>query len=98
MDVIDTKSLYEDILQMQLDEWKEEISMLQLKSKYVGESSKKIFNQQIDILNSKRDKAQGKLNFFKRARKSTWSRIKSDLEVCMDDLESRVQKATLNFS
>lgn len=98
MDVIDTKSLYEDILQMQLDEWKEEIDMLQLKSKYAGESSRKIFFQQIDILNSKRDTAQGKLNFFKRARKSTWNRIKNDLELCMDDLENRVQRATLHFS
>ena len=98
MDVIDTKSLYEDILQMQLDDWKEEINMLQLKSKYAGECSRKIFFQQIDILNSKRDKAQSKLNFFKRARKSTWNRIKNDLEMCMDDLENRVQKAALNFS
>ena len=98
MDVIDTKSLYEDILQMQLDEWKEEIDILQLKSKYAGEGCRKILFQQIDILNSKRDKAQSKLNFFKRARKSTWNRIKNDLELCMDDLESRVQKAALNFS
>ncbi len=98
MDVIDTKSLYEDILQMHLDEWKEEIDMLQLKSKYASESCRKIFFQQIDILNSKRDKAQSKLNFFKRARKSTWNRIKTDLELCMDDLGNRVQRAALNFS
>jgi len=98
MDVIDTKSLYEDILQMQLDEWKVEIDRLQLRADYAGESCKKIFFQQIEILNSKRDKVQGKLNFFRRARKSTWSRIKDDIDLCMKDLEYRVNTATLNFT
>lgn len=98
MDVIDTKSLYEDILQMQLDEWKCEIDRLQMKAKYSGESCRKIFYQQIEILNSKRDKVQSKLNFFKRARKSTWSRIKDDLDSCMKDLEIRMQSAAFNFS
>ena len=98
MDVIDTKSLYEDILQVQLDEWKVEIDHLQLKAKYAGESCRKIFFQQIEILNTKRDKVQGKLDFFKRARKSTWNRIKTDLEVCMKDLEQRMHTAVTNFS
>lgn len=98
MDVIDTKSLYEDILQMQLDEWKVEIDRLKIKAEYAGESCKKIFYQQIEILNTQRDKLQGKLNFFRRARKSTWNRIKGDLEVCMKDLEYKVQKATYNFT
>ena len=98
MDVIDTKSLYEDILQMQLDEWKCEIDRLQMKAKYSGESCRKIFYQQIEILNTRRDKVQGKLNFFKRARKSTWDRIKNDLDTCVKDLEGRMQKAVLNFA
>lgn len=94
MDVIDTKSIYQDILQMQLDEWQIEIRRMRTKAKYADEGTKYFFHEQLDTLVKKRERVQRKLEKLRlSSKKSSWKNLREDLEKSWYELDQSMKTA-----
>lgn len=99
MDLIDTKSIYEDVLQMQLDEWCVEMRRMRLRAKYAEEGVKYFYFEQLDALVKKRHRVERKLKKLKEsAYKSNWSKLKSDLEKSWDDFARSMKSVILKIN
>ena len=99
MDVIDTKSIYQDVLQMQLDEWRVKIRRMRARAKYSEEGVKYFYFEQLDSLVKKRERVERKLKKLRdAARKSTWKKLRLDLEKSWDDLAKSMKIIELKMN
>ena len=99
MDVIDTKSIYQDVLQMQLDEWCVEIRRMRARAKYAEEGVKYFYFEQLDTLVKKRERVERKLKKLKAsAHKSSWKKLRLDLEKSWDDLARSMKAITFKIN
>ncbi|MCH2204942.1 MAG: hypothetical protein MK132_03600 [Lentisphaerales bacterium] len=98
MDVIDTKSIYQDVLQMQLDEWRLEIRRMRARAKYAEEGVKYFYFEQLDALVKKRERVESKLSKLRNVRKrSNWKKLRFDFEKSWDDLAKSMKVVELKM-
>jgi hypothetical protein len=84
-------------MQVKLDEYKQNIEKLKIKTELMGQGLKADFNHRLDELQAKQEAAQEKLSELKSSSGKAWDEVKEGLNQAMLDLERAYVDARSQF-
>ena len=84
-------------MQAKLDEYKQNIEKLKIKTELMGQGLKADFNHRLDELQAKQEAAQEKLSELKSSSGKAWDEVKEGLNQAMLDLEQAYVDARSRF-
>ncbi|MFP3983250.1 MAG: coiled coil domain-containing protein [Desulfurivibrionaceae bacterium] len=93
----ETKGIYEEKLQAQLDEWKAEIDKLKAKADKAEADARIEYYKQIDELRARHEEASEKLADLKAASSDAWEDIRSGVENARVQLDNAMRNAASRF-
>lgn len=97
MNTKETKELYKEKLQAQLDGWKADIAKLKAKADEEAADAQITMRKQFEALEHGIDEAQVKLAELAEASEEAWDSIKAGVESAWGSLKSAVSDAVSKF-
>lgn len=93
----ETKKIYEQKIQAQLDEWEAEIDKLKAKADQAEADARLKYYNQIEELQARHEEAAEKLAELKAASSDAWKDIKAGLENARVQLDNAMRNAASRF-
>ena len=94
---MEQKEAYQGKMEAQLQEWGAKIDELTVKAEHATADAKAKYHEQIQILQTKREAAQNRLNELKNASGGAWEDLKSGMENAWNDMKQAVEDAVAKF-
>jgi len=95
---LDTKGVLQDKAEAELDDLKTLIVELQAKAEKAKSKTDTRYNELIDELRQKQEKAEDRLQVFKSASGGSWRAFAADLDNAITDLRNSVTKSVNSFN
>ena len=92
-----TKDEYIRKMHSRLDQLNNEIDVLTAKVSHVEEKVRAEYRQQIDVLRSKRDDAQKRMNELQQTGESAWEDMKAGVELAWEAIGEALDSAKSRF-
>jgi len=94
----ETRDAYVMKMKAKLDEWNAEIAKLEAKAKQKEADARKDFDEQVENLKAKRNKANEQLEQMSSAGESAWNDLKAGVEKAAGALGDALNDARSRFS